>query len=290
MHRFGALCLSLPALAIMLAGCSGSDGASGPAADEGDSAGDAALGLPAREIPWSLTQCRFAAFVLGVPASAVQPYVPAGFRVQSAGEVAIGGQTGLPVPNPANDGNFGIEAFQCDEGTGLNGTLPGMVYASFFIGVEPPQELRRDVANHFVKLDTLIPDADRRELLAAYGLPVHNGTATMSATVMPGEATEFSGSFEADGMGAFSLSGRAGIPLPNCSFTEYTPIPAGLAEWTMACTIVAGGGAAGSVTVPGDSWAAQVVGAGTHQGAGFAGIVDFHTGSLLLPATTASTA
>src|SRR5688572_25765079 len=126
--------LALALSTLALAGCSGSDDAEATAAVTSG-------GLPARELPWTLTNCRFAAFVLGVPAAAVEPFVPDGFTVQSAPQVAIGGQTGLPVPNPVDDGNLGIEAFECDEGMGLDGPVAGMTYASFFVGVEPPADL-----------------------------------------------------------------------------------------------------------------------------------------------------
>lgn len=275
MHHRAPLLLTLAGIAALsLAGCA-SD------APEPDATAET---LPALHLPWSMTGCRFAVLVLGVPASAVEPYVPQGFRVQSVAEVAIGGQTGLPVPNPAADGNFGIEAFQCDEGTGLNGMVPGMTYASFFAGVEPPEELRRDVANHFVKWDVLVPDAPRRELLASYGVPARNGTAVMAADVVGGLVAELSGSFAAEGMGSFGLDARAGIPLPECSFAEFQPLASGaLATWTMECAVVSGGGAVGTVTVPADSWAAKVVGPGAHQGGGFAGIVDFSEGRIELP-------
>ena len=269
------LWLSLLILMVM-SGCSGQ----APPAD------DPLAGLPALTIPWGLNDCDFGVILIDVPATNVAHLVPAGFRVQSVAEVAIGGQTGQPVPNPRNDGNLGLEIFRCGSGTGLpNETLDGVSYASIFVGVEPLAALRRDVSNHFVKLETLVPDDARRELLAAYGLPVVDGEASFALSsdvagyVYQGDLDMNGTRYQFQGTGVATLS--AG------SFAEFTQTPHGLAVWSVEYELASGGGGAQSVTIPAGSMPAEILGAGTFYGGGFAGRGTFHSGMLELPAVPA---
>lgn len=265
-------------LLTILSGCSGQQPPSG---------GEPLVGLPALSIPWGLSDCDFAVILVDVPAADVAHLVPEGFRVQSVAEVALGGQTGQPVPNPRNDGNLGLELFRCADGTGLpNETLDGVSYASIFIGVEPPADLRRDVDNHFVKLETLVPDDARRELLAAYGLPVVDGDASFPlSSDTAGYA--YQGDLEMNGT-RYQFQGVGLAPLSSTTFAEFTQTPHGLAVWSMEYGLASGGGGAQSVTVPAGSRAAGILGAGTHYGGGFAGRGTFHSGMLELPAVPAA--
>lgn len=271
------LCLFL---LTVLSGCSGQPP---PAEDE------PIAGLPALTIPWGLSDCDFAVILVDVPAADVAHLVPDGFRVQSVAEVAIGGQTGQQVANPRNDGNLGLELFRCGGGTGLpNETLDGVAYASIFIGVDPPADLRRDVDNHFVKLETLVPDDARRELLAAYGLPVVDGEATfgLSSDVA---GYVYQGDLEMNGT-RYQFQGIGLAPLSSSSFAEFMQTPHGLAIWSVEYGLTSGGGGGQSVTVPAGSMPAEILGAGTFYGGGFAGRGTFHSGMLELPAVPATPA
>lgn len=233
---------------------------------------------------WTMSGCNFGVALVAVPASAVQPFVPEGFRVLSVAETGAEGQVGQDLPNPQEDGNIGFEVFQCESGEGLDGAIDGVVYASVFTGVEPPAELRRDVQNHFVKWDVLIPDAPRRGALAAAGIPAHGGNASVETEVAAASATSYRGTVTIDGLGELSFTGRSIAPLPDGAFTEYTETPQGLVEWNMQYRLTAGGVGPQTVVVPDGAWFNEIIAAGTHDGFGFSGVTDFYEGSILLPA------
>jgi hypothetical protein len=270
-------------MAFLIPGCADSNDGDGPG--EGSRQDPSPMWLEATELPWSMTGCRFLAAVLEAPLGSIQPFVPEGFRVMSPGEFAGEGITGMDLPADPDVGNFGVEAFQCDEGTGLNGSVPGMTYASYYIGVDPPAEFQRDTGFTFVKLDVMIPDEDRRQFLAQYGVPVTNGTASVTTGLGQGPVLQVEGELGFGALGDFSFTGTALAPYPeDCAFVEFTPVPNGFVEWTMDCSFVQGGVGQISVDVPAGSWAAEILGAGTHDGSGFIGIVDFAQGSIKLPA------
>lgn len=282
MRRDLVLAPTLPViLALLAAGCVTPSPATPTPTPE------AAAGASA--LPWTLTTCKFGVAILEVPASAVAPFVPDGFRVQSSAEVAAEGQAGQDVPNPRGDGNIGFEVFECLEGAGLGENVTPMVYASVFTGVEPPADLRRDVENHFVKWDVLIPDEPRRELLGARGIPVHAGTASISMeTFAAGQLTAYEGTLQIEGIGDFSFSGRTAAPLPDGAFAEYTQTPDGLVEWSMKYRLTSGGAGPQSVTIPDGAWFNEILPAGSYDGAGFSGVIEFYEGSITFPEADAT--
>lgn len=261
---------------VALAGCNGrgSDGPDGPR-------------LPALELDWSLTRCRFGVVLVEVPADIVAIYVPDGFRVLSLGEVgAQANGAPVPPPNPTGGGNLGIEAFQCEEGRGLDGPVAGLAYGSYFTAVEPPEDLRRDVDLHFVKWDTLVPDPERRALLQSYGLTVREGTATVETTLVDGVdfVASQSGSLDFGGEESLLLEGSSLSPQGMLTFVEFMQTPGGLAEWSTTASIEAGGFGPQSVTVPSAGKAADILGEpGVYRGVGFAGIATFSDGLIRVP-------
>lgn len=263
------LCLSFTAVAF--AGCSGDDGTperGGP--------------LPALSLPWSLTGCRFAVILIDVPAERVQPHVPEGFRVLSVAEVGLGGEAG-PVADAAGGGNFGIEVFQCESGQGLDGPVDGLSYGSYFTAVEPPAGLRRDVSYHFVKWDTLVPDAPRRALLQEYGLPVRDGSGTVETDVTQGSLTSYTGTLDFLGEETVTFEGASLAPQEPVTFVEYMRTATGLAAWSTTMEFASGGPGPQAVVVPSAGKAADVVGSGTHRGIGYSGIAAFSGGLLEVP-------
>lgn len=268
-------------LALALAGCATTPDAEPSPEDPGAE--------EARVLPWSMAGCRFGVALIEVPASAVQPFVPEGFRVLSVAETGAEGQAGVDLPNPRADGNLGFELFECDSGLGLdNATVSPMAYVSIFAGVEPPEDLRRDVQNHFVKWDVVIPDEARRLALAAAGLPVHAGNATVSTQVAGGAATSYTGRATIDGIGEFAFEGSSAAPLPDGAFVEYTQTPDGLVAWNMAYSLTNGGAGPQTVTIPDGAWFNEILPAGTYEGFGFSGIAEFHTGTIALPSSGSS--
>lgn len=267
-------------VAMALAGCA--DGKPSISTPDGLTPASA---LPALELAWGLTGCRFGVALIDVPAADVQPFVPEGFRILSVAEVGVEPNAPMDVPNPRGDGNFGIELFQCDEGVGLDGTVvPAIVYGSFFTAVEPPMELRRDVDFHFVKWDTLVPDEPRRELLQSYGMPVRNGTASVTQRLGQGSVSSYAGTLTFEGGESYTFQGASALPQAGVTFVEYMVTPGGLAAWSTTVEFLVGGVGPQTVTVPAGSFAAEVLGSGTFRGAGFAGIANFAGGLIQVPA------
>lgn len=261
-----------------LAGCSGG-GDSGSSTEDDD----AALGLPARVLPWGLTDCRFGVALVAAPAARIALLLPPGFRSISLAEVGMAG-----APNPNNDGNFGMELFECASGIGADGQeIPGMVYSSYFTAVEPPGALAEDVTYHFVKWDVLVPDADRRALLLSYGVPARGGSVEFAQGRDDGNTALHSGSVTWEGRAAETFTGAAAVEQTDGSFVEFTQTPGGLAAWRTNFTW-SGGGLGPQVVVPAaGGMAAEVLGTQPKMGVGFSGRASFVGGSISLPAQPA---
>lgn len=256
----------LLALLVLAAGC--------VAPLEGAPGEDAGIGGPAAttSLPWELRECRYFIADVSVPAERLQPLLPEGFTVAAA--------PGPLAPVTGGGPYLGIEAFSCASGTGLaNETVAPIAWASFYTPVEGPAELMP--ADHlvFVMWDTLVPDAARRDLLAARGLPVRAGEVAFEDG--PGGVTTLT--FSLDGLGAFTLRGgptTAGSPFAG-DFVEYMEGDDGaLAAWRThyeAETL-----ASGPVVVesPAGSWIAEVVGGERVQGRHITGTWSFTNGTI----------
>lgn len=241
-------------------------------------------GLPALEVPrpdaidWALTRCEAAIVLFDVAAEKVQPHLPEGFKPLPVAS----GVAGLPL-NPVNGGSFGIEMFTCAKGIGLNETVESIAYGSYFAFAEPPAELKDATADyHFVKWDVLVPDEARRTLLQDVGVPALNGTATFESFTLDGSKGALRGTLNMTGEHIFE--GTTYAPGPAAiRFLEFTAVPDGLAIWKMDATTTAIGLGPGTVTVPAGTLAAEVLGAGTHEGDLMAFKGDFASGLVDLP-------
>lgn len=242
--------------------------------------------LPALELDWSLTRCEFGVAILDVPAEVVAAYVPEGFRILSVAEVgALGGGAPASPPNPTGGGNFGVEVFECEEGRGLDGPIAGLTYGSYFTAVEPPADLRRDVDLHFVKWDTLVPDAPRRALLQSYGLPVREGQASVQATPVQDSIASYTGTLDFGGEETLGFEGSSLVPQRTVSFVEFMPTAGGFAEWSTTAEILSGGVGPQTVFVPSAGRATDILGgSGEYRGVGFSGVATFSAGLLKVPA------
>lgn len=231
-------------------------------------------------LPWGLSGCSFVIAVVPVPAAALAARLPSGFRVLTPAEA------GLPS-DPRGDGNLGVEAWRCNQGVGHNASveLNDVSYGAVFTFVEPPPELRDNESRyHFVKWDVLVPDAERRVLLAERGVPAQNGTVEFRRFQEAAGRIALDAGLDLNGTYAFQ--GVAGAPAGDSSafsFTEFTPTPHGLVRWrtnVTAGTLVAGGGVL--ATPPG--FVREVVGAERVQAyllAGSGGA--FENGTIVLP-------
>lgn len=261
-------------LVVVFSGCVTNDetGTAPPPSAGGDA------GLSELQIPWVLTECRFVVGIVSAPTARLAPYLPKGFRAISLGEHAH-----PSAPNPGSEGNIGVEAFICKEGQGLNETVTGISYGSYFSTVAPPPELRRtDVKFHFLKWDVLIPDAPRRALLQSYGIPAREGSASIAQFTRQGETYAVDATLSLNGTSVARIVGADTIPEPAGSFIEYTQTPGGIAAWYTKYTPVAVG--TGRVKFAAGSFGAKLAGTDELQGLSFGGMVSFKEGTLKLPA------
>lgn len=231
----------------------------------------------ARVLPWGLEGCEYIVGMIPVEPSALEPHLPEGFVAVPFLNLAAG--------TPADRAILGVEAFVCERGATLDGESTGMEYGSFWTSVRPPEELaHEDASLHTVRWDTLVPDAPRREALAAAGLPARAGSAEVRDAPGGREAR-----YELDGVGAMDLSmtmTRRPIAAPPSGIAvEFMPAEGGgLAVWRADYAWegeVLGGH--GHVTLPEGSWPAEVAGGARVPAQFHAGRWSFTNGSVTLP-------
>lgn len=250
-------------LAVLLAGCLAPVPAGGapPAASPATYA-------------WGLADCAYVIAIVPVDAGALAAVLPEGFT-PLPGRVAL----------PGRDAELHLEAYRCAEGVDLDGgALADVAYASAYVPVEPPPELREDGYDaYFVKLDFLVPDAPRRTTLAAAGLPARAGSAEVA--LAPARA---SAAVALEGAGAWTFEGVAGpedgqdAPLP---FVEHTPVAdgRGLARWHARLHDATFASGAGVVTFEGASWMRDVAGADRVPAAFLAGAWNLDEADVAFP-------
>lgn len=166
------------------------------------------------EIPWEIRECRFAYALVAADAAAVAALLPHGF--------AFARPVGSRVL-------VGFEANECGSGTGLEGPVSPQAYASFWVGVQPPDGLGEAGAAHFVNFDVLVPDQPRRELLRSWGTPAHDGRVAFTEPAEGGIRVEYA----LDGVGSFAISaaGASPGPGPAGTFDQWTPGTSGSTYW-----------------------------------------------------------
>lgn len=256
------------AAAALLAGCLAGDPAPPPAADPTPG------GAP---IPWELRGCRYFVLDVPVPAERLQARMPEGFTVSG---------TASPLSPATGEGPlFGIETFVCDEGTGLaNETVAPIAWASFYTFADPPADLLIEDHLHFVMWDTLVPDAPRREALAARGLPVHAGESAIEEG--PAAAPRIVATFSMEGLGAFRMEGAVaqdGTPFAG-DFVEYMEGDGGrVAAWRTHFEASTARSGRAVVEVPAGSWVADVLGGERAVGSFITGEWRFTDGAIALP-------
>jgi len=255
----------LPIVALLVAGClSASTPQTGPPTTSAPTS---------VTYPWGITECAFTIVSIPVPADRLASRLPANFRV--------GPSTFSRVPSEAA---LDLDVYDCKAGVGLNETLSGVDYGSFYTGVTPPDELREDgYGAYFVKWDFLVPDAARRNVFRAAGLPSHDGSADV--TVTQGVVTA---SLELADAGGFRFTGTVGdlqpqaAPLP---FMEYTPLagPASLARWHARLHDARIGEGAGEVELVPGSWVADLAGSTRVPATAIAGVWNLDEADVTFP-------
>lgn len=212
-----------------------------------------------RTIPWGLSGCKGVIVLVPTPAESLRPHLPSGFTAVVPDSV----RQMLP-PDPRLDAVFGLEVLECAEGEGLDGPIDGLDYASFWTFVQPPRRHarhRHDLS--FVKWDTLVPDAPRRDLLVDHGLRARDGVVTFDrwTPLAPDAGVAFDVGWTFAGGEAYRFAGTAATPVDfRGSFIEFSPASDGLARWqTKFAAPLAFGGAGVAEFAPG-GMPASVVG------------------------------
>lgn len=239
-------------------------------------------------LPWELTECRYIVGWSQADPAIVQANLPEGFTVETGSPVPLG--LPVPVPAPAQRAIIGTESFECASGSGLNGTIEPMTYASIWIPVTPPEAIDvGDAGAVYYKIHVLVPDAPRREAMAALGLSVGNGAIAWTQPPTPGSrGSEFTiegaGGFAFELLAPRDVSADDGFP-----FMEITPAgdmgADGFAIWRADYewdedSFVQG---TGFITWPAGHWVTDAIGAERAPGTFHAGVWSFN-GTLELPA------
>lgn len=271
MRRTGHLLL-LGALAA-LSGCVAPGPATSPPGAE-----DAPL-----VVPWEIVDCTFVAFSVPVPAERLAPYLPEGFTP------GVGRRAPVDPVGATETAFLGLEAFECGSGAGLDAPVLQLDYGSFFTFVQPPDALRNDtIEEYYVKWDVLVPDAPRRDALAARGVPARAGDAEVELT-RAASGVQVRASLTLDGVGGFTLAG-AGTergPAEGFEFIEYAPAAGGtLAAWhgfSQDRSAVSFGN--GVVEIAPGTWIEEVVGGPRAAVTWSAGTWTFLDGAVTHPVT-----
>lgn len=175
-------------------------------------------------LPWTLTQCRYVVGWSEADPAAIQRNLPEGFTVRA------GAPLGLPLA-PAARALVGTEAFECASGSGLNGTVEPMLYASIWIPVVPPEDLQVEgVDAVYYKIHVLVPDAPRRDAFLGMGLSVANGSIAWNPATLPGGT---SAALTLEDVGAFSFQlaqPQSAQAREGSEFMEVTPAGEGGAD------------------------------------------------------------
>lgn len=232
-------------------------------------------------LPWGFTDCTWVVAAVPTQASAFGDRFPEGFTPMTPEEM------GLP-PQPGTDAVMGLEAFDCAQGAGLNGTVDSMVYSAYWSPVHPPENLSREGAGlQFMKWDVLIPDEDRRAALVAAGIPAVDGAVDLSGFSDTPAGYTFDISFQI-GEDEHTFDGFANNPgeeaLKNFTAREFTETADGIVLWdtrVVSPNLMQG---AGTVTLDPDSFPATIVGRDTANAYFLSGTsASFLEGNITLP-------
>lgn len=270
----GILPLVLGAV-VLMAGCLAPvDPGTG---DEAPGGGPDARDVP-RRLAWDLTGCRAVAAFFDVPAERVEPLLPDGFEPLSTAQAFAGPD----APNPAGDAGFGMQVFVCDSGTGLDGRVEPMVYGDAFAPVQPPEGLRDPDADFtFVKPVTVVPDAPRRDVLAAWGAAVVDGDAAWETFEVTATTVRFAGTLTVADGAAHRFEGAVG---PSSGYegrvVEWSPAGDGLVRWEAEMRNELAGLGRVTVDVAEGTLAAEVLGAGPVEGVASAGLWSYVDGAV----------
>lgn len=200
----------------MLAGCVGT-----PQENAGDEEDPVETQRP-EVLPWGLEECRYIVSFGWVDGDRLSPYLPEGYVPRPDPQ----------APDPEADTWFGFDLMTCASGVGLNGTVAPVEFGFLWAAADPPEVyLQDDVpeSEHYPKWDVLVPDAERRSALAARGVPVRTGSATIAQT-----GPVLDGALTLDGLGTFTVTAVPAVERTSPfegSFAKISTAEDGAAVW-----------------------------------------------------------
>lgn len=265
---------------LLAAGCVTS---SGPAVD-----GDPPVSGASNILPWTLVECQYIVGWSEADAAIIQQNLPEGFTVRA------GPPLGLPLPaaGPTARAIIGTEAFDCASGTGLNGTVEPMTYASIWIPVTPPEAyVVEGIEEVYYKIHVLVPDAPRRETMVALGLSVGDGAIAWDSTTAP-TPDGIAAAMTIDGAGDFRfelLQPQTVSAQEGREFMELTPAGEGgvdgFAVWRSTFEWVGDTytNGRGFIDWPEGHWVTEAIGSARAPATFHAGVWSFN-GTVALPA------
>lgn len=272
----GPILPALCALLVLSSGCLG--GASSGLEQEGPTTSRLPADFENRVLAWGLAECRFIVASFPVREAALAAYLPPGFAPRP-----------LSLPGGATAGaSLGMEAFECRDGMGLNGTIAGLHYGSVFTPVIPPQNRTLEgVQSYYVKWDVLVPDQDRRRVLSEAGVPARNGSARVQVSSPGGPAQLVQAELSLEGLGAFRMMGPLGDDngANRFTFVEYTATPHGLASWHGLASNRLVDRGQGTIRLDPSSWVYRVAGAEQMPALLAVGLYTFTNATITLPAS-----
>jgi len=189
-----AVCALLGLLA--LAGCA----SPAPQVDKGI-LGASPSSPPALALPWTYTGCREMTASFDADPTTVQAHFPPGFTPgggTAPGRVAVG-----------------MDAFRCQTATGKNGTLHDASYASFWASATPPQQLRGNVSQWYVKWIALVADPASLADLRATNTTVTSGSVDLRDATAGGGTGGTVATIHLDGIGTCTITAGPEAPLPS---------------------------------------------------------------------------
>lgn len=231
-------------------------------------------------MPWHLDDCFYAYTLIPFPAARVADRMPPGFRAMIATQPTAGLVTHL-----------GFEIDDCASGSGLDGDVAGMQYASTWVQAEAPVKHKVPGVMMFVNFDVLVPDDARREVLAAHGTPARAGAIVPSRDVLADPTLPFSVDYAMEGVGAFRFDVVPQPKLtqadgPSGEFAQYTLGERGsLTYWRTKWDSSYAQTGDGVVHLPEGSWYAEAAGTTVLPAQFSFGRWDYHDGKIVLPAS-----
>ncbi len=272
-----AVIAGLVVASAILSGCT----ARAPAASTADFEADADA-PDALALPWTLDACRFVAWFVPVDATALQAHLPEGF-----GPVGFGtARGGVTIPGAY----LGFEAFACDSGSGVAGSVSGLRYGSLFTSVRTLADAGdsgpSEASDHFYfKWSPLVPDESRRAWLQTEGADVSSGEAEPGAVVTPA-GTIVRTTLALHGVGNFALTGGPARESPvneQGSFIEHSRTDRGLAVWTSDYVLTSVASGVGTFEVEAGSWPHALIGVDRGTSQFVTGTSSFMAGRVTLP-------